>query len=38
MTCGNKSYEQEEQADVYKTLQEKLESIYRIINEQYIGK
>lgn len=38
MECGNHSYEQEEQAEVYSTLQEKLESLYKFINDNYVGK
>ena len=38
MGCGNKTHEQEEQAEVYKVISEKLEIVYKIINDQYLGK
>lgn len=38
MDCGNKSYEHEEQAEVYTKIQEKLESMYKLINNQYLGR
>lgn len=38
MNCGNKSFEQEEQAEVYKKIQEKLEKMYKLINDQYLGR
>lgn len=38
MGCGNKPHEQEEQAEVYKVISEKLEIVYKIINDQYLGK
>lgn len=38
MDCGNKKYEQEEQSEVYNSIQEKLEKMYKLINDQYIGK
>lgn len=37
MDCGNKSFEQEDQAEVYKKIQEKLEEMYKLINNQYLG-
>lgn len=37
MKCGNKRFEQEEQSEVYNTIQEKLENMYKLINDQYLG-
>lgn len=38
MDCGNEKFEQEEQSEVYNSIQEKLEKMYKLINDQYIGK
>lgn len=37
MECGNKRFEQEEQSEVYGIIQEKLENMYKLINDQYLG-
>lgn len=38
LECGNSVYEQEEQAQVYIEIQNKLEKLYRYINDNYTGK
>ena len=37
LKCGNKCYVQEEQAEVFYKIHEKLEKLYNIINKNYIG-
>lgn len=37
LECGNKCYFQEEQAEVFYKIHEKLEKLYNIINKNYIG-
>ena len=37
LECGNKCYFQEEQAEVFYKIYEKLEKLYNIINKNYIG-
>lgn len=38
LECGNSVYEPEEQAQVYIEIQNKLEKLYRYINDNYTGK
>ena len=38
MQCGNRESVQEEQGDVFHKIQEKLEKLYKIINDNYTGK
>lgn len=37
LECGNRTYEQEDQAEVYIEIQRKLEKLYRYINDNYTG-
>lgn len=38
LECGNKKFVQEEQGRVFDQIQEKLEKLYKIVNDNYIGK
>ena len=38
LECGNKQFVQEEQGRVFDQIQEKLEKLYKIVNDNYIGK
>lgn len=38
LECGNKKFVQEEQGRVFDQIQEKLEKLYKKVNDNYIGK
>ncbi len=38
LECGNRQFIQDEQGKVFENIQEKLENLYAIINNSYIGK
>lgn len=38
LECGNKKFVQEEQGRIFDQIQEKLEKLYKIVNDNYIGK
>lgn len=35
--CGNKKFEPEEQGDVFREIHNKLEGLYKLINDSYVG-
>ena len=38
LECGNKQFVQEEQGKVFDQIQDKLEILYKTVNDNYIGK